>query len=708
VRAHALALGAALAHFALLNPGAFAQQVSNAPDLQAEALAILDKHCKNCHGPTSKSEKAKAEIPDILAIEDVIKRGQIVPGEPDKSELYTQVRDDKMPDGAALHVIDSKNPAPVPDAEKEVLKRWIVALAGDPDAVLAERTFISDGDILGYIFDDVAKVTPTRAREHRYFTLTHLYNNPTVTDEEMDTYRQALAKMVNSLTWNRVHVKPEPVDPAKTILRVNIVQLGWSPEKWDRLVAANPYNKFYDTVAAQALADAVGVPMPYIRADWFVAKVSRPPLYHEFADIPATAAELERKLLFNGLTADENLERSPYEVVRGGVREPDSGVSNQNRMVERHFALYGAYWRSFDFRAADPADPQGKRRNFFRFPTGPGGEDGFLHDGGEIIFNLPNGFQGYMLVDAEGKRLDGPAPTEIVKDETARDPAIINGLSCISCHSEGMKEPPLGLDRLNDLVKHVRRGGFQPRVLEAVETLHRPDDLASAIADDKKRFLDALARVGVTKTSVSDEPVSAVVGRFENVKVDVRAAAAELGLTEEAFRLALDTRIDREPGLEGIKAQLEEGGLPRNDFIAAFDALRAALSIGKTDANLPTRGKLQEELAALGQVQEENAKLKGQLQALDQQTTNVLALAEQIECGITNDAQEMGEFFTYRGKQGRIYNRSGEMCHFRYAGPGPDFIEPCSNFAVSTPNPVCDQAKAKLIAAIRQFRLGGQ
>ena len=51
-----------------------------------------------------------------------------------------------------------------------------------------------------------------------------------------------------------------------------------------------------------------------------------------------------------------------------------------------------------------------------------------------MIFNLPNGLQGYMLADAKDRRLDVPAPVAIVSDrsETSGTPEIVNGLSCMA------------------------------------------------------------------------------------------------------------------------------------------------------------------------------------------------------------------------------------------------------------------------------------
>ena len=71
---------------------------------------------------------------------------------------------------------------------------------------------------------------------------------------------------------------------------------------------------------------------------------------------------------------------------------PSSGVSGQNRMVERHDAQFGAYWKSYDFK------PNNTKSDLAQFPLGPVFKDhpfeklAFEHDGGELIFNLPNGF----------------------------------------------------------------------------------------------------------------------------------------------------------------------------------------------------------------------------------------------------------------------------------------------------------------------------
>ena len=117
--------------------------------------------------------------------------------------------------------------------------------------------------------------------------------------------------------------------------------------------------------------------------------------------------------------------REEKGVVRAGVRA--SGVSRNNRVVERHDSAFGAYWKSYDF-----ATSQGEQ-NIFTNPLR------LRPDGGEMVFNLPNGMQAYYIADRDGKRIDS-APIEIVSDRNhPDDPVVRNGISCMGCHYAGMK-----------------------------------------------------------------------------------------------------------------------------------------------------------------------------------------------------------------------------------------------------------------------------
>jgi serine/threonine-protein kinase len=281
--------------------------------------------------------------------------------------------------------------------------------------------------------------------------------------------------------------------------------------------------------------------LPYVRADWFIATAVRPPLYHAMLDLPATAHELERRLEVD-VVADFLQNR----LARAGFAT--SGVSGQNRLVDRHGAKFGAYWKSYDFKSNDGAG------DIFTHPLGPTFDGNpferfaFAHDGGEIIFNLPNGLQGYLLVDAAGRRIDF-GPTEVVSDslKTSGNPAIVNGLSCMGCHKHGVI-------RFEDAL--MKAPALSGPALEKLKQLVLPPDRMNALlAEDETRFLAALEasvgrwlKVGSDKDkSIRDfpEPIGAVA-RLYLKDPGLREVACELGIDPDKAM----TRLERHRRLQ--------------------------------------------------------------------------------------------------------------------------------------------------------------
>ncbi len=87
---------------------------------------------------------------------------------------------------------------------------------------------------------------PERDRRFaRYFTLTHL-RNVGLQDDELQTYRNALAKLANSLSWHRVVKIPVGIDSERTILRIDIRDYQWNDRVWKRILADYPYGIILD------------------------------------------------------------------------------------------------------------------------------------------------------------------------------------------------------------------------------------------------------------------------------------------------------------------------------------------------------------------------------------------------------------------------------------------------------------------------------
>ena len=286
-----------------------------------------------------------------------------------------------------------------------------------------------------WILADLEKIDRRARRFQRYFTLTHLYNAGS-TDDELRTYRNALSKLINSLSWHPKIRNPEPIDPHGTVFRIDLRWYMWDATIWNRILQDYPYGILDDGMTARVIAVFTATKVPVIRGDWFVATASRPPLYQDILQLPGNLAELERQLRVD---ADVNI--SQERVMR--VAFNGSGISKNNRVLERHDAVHGYYWRTYDFEEVpqnllDRGLQAPDRRNVFAYPLGPGSvENTFLHAGGEAIFSLPNGLQGYYIMNAVNNRLD-KAPTAIVTDPKRPDKAVELGISCMGCHIPGI------------------------------------------------------------------------------------------------------------------------------------------------------------------------------------------------------------------------------------------------------------------------------
>jgi hypothetical protein len=263
----------------------------------------------------------------ILDRDKLVARKKLIPGRAEQSPLFLRVAGGKMPP-------PDEQPRPS-EAEVEVLKQWIDAGAPGGTTVATSRTPIAEDDVFAHILADLESVDKRSRRFLRYFSLVHLYNAG-LGNDELQTYRNALAKLVNSLSWHPRITLPRPVDPAGTVLRIDLRDFQWDANLWNRILAEYPYGILQDTAIARACSVSTATRLPVVRADWFVATASRPPLYHDILQLPANVAELERQL-----RVDVAVNLLQERVARAGFN--GSGVARNNRLLERHDAVHGAY-----------------------------------------------------------------------------------------------------------------------------------------------------------------------------------------------------------------------------------------------------------------------------------------------------------------------------------------------------------------------------
>ena len=519
---------------------------ADAETLARQAQQILATNCHRCHGENGAVEGG---FNYLLDRDRLVARKKIVPGQPEKSHLLQRIQDGEMPP-------EDENPRPTAE-DIARLRRWIAAGAPAFAPSAASPSFITPAEVAGAIEADLLRHEERERRFIRYFTLTHLYN-ARLSADEMQTYRNGLAKLINSLSWRKNIVVPAPIDPNRTILRINLRDYGWTADLWDALVAKYPY---------RADGDFAALPL---RGDWFVATASRPPLYHELLQLPSNERELEKQV---HIKVEDDIRNE--SVARAGFS--DSGVSRNNRLIERHETPYGAYWKSYDF-----AENVGAQ-NLFDRPLGPGSDNrSFRHAGGEIIFNLPNGLQGYMLVNGKGERID-KGPTDIVSDPKRPDRAVENGLSCMSCHSHGINPK-------NDQIRaHVQANAsaFPKEERETILKLYPPaEELRELMRQDTERFEKAAAATGAKAGAT--EPIMALAAQFE-APLDLRRAAAEVGLTPKDFLANLEQSPEIGRAIGALK--LPGGTVQRQTFVRIFPEIvdTWGFGVGRAGAGEPGR-----------------------------------------------------------------------------------------------------------------------
>src|SRR5262245_3080924 len=405
--APSLAALALVAAVTAADPPQASRPAETPAQLAAAAKGVFTTHCFRCHGKDGVDEGGFGSVLDRRRL---VESKLITPGDATRGRLLKRVTKGEMP--------PPEEKVKVPAADLDTLKRWVEGGAPDWDVAVTRRP-IAIEDEARLAAADLGKQKTNRGEQPRfmYFTLTPLFNAG-VPYDELEAMRVGFFKLLNSFSTVAEIVLPPAINPEKTVYRVDPAQFGHPTFH----VNGYPYG------LSMRLPESGGYEAPVpIRIDWFLATASRAGLYHRNAGIPRTVEELEKHLK---VEADANIRDN--RVIRAGFN--GSGVSRHNRMIERHVGAVGYYWKSYDFGGSKG------RQNLFAHPLGPGpsaNQDTFRHDGGEIIFRLPNGLHGYMLADARGNRLDR-GPTEIVSDPKHPEKVVENGVSCMSCHAGGL------------------------------------------------------------------------------------------------------------------------------------------------------------------------------------------------------------------------------------------------------------------------------
>ncbi len=494
----------------------------------AAAFAVLDRHCARCHqGGRLKRTSPAAGFGNILRLDEIAEAPFLVqPGNPDASRLYLMLLRRLMP--YDVHEEQASLPAPTPD-EIGAVRAWIGSLA--PHPVCRDRRFVTPADHARAL---AAEPVQTASRV-RYVSISHLHNG-CVGFDALKVYRQAIVKLINSLSWKPQLVTVAAVDEAATLFRINLDDLGWLPEHWERIMRSGADPLGLMPPLAAEVRRPFSTAIPVARADWFAETVMRAPLYYEVLGLPGTGPEILKVLQVD----HDQLQRNGG-IVRGAAKP--SQFSSLPSLVERLSARTGGLWTSYHVVARDGAsDPT-------RFAERSIGEP-IPHHASRTMFTLPNGLPAYYIVGQRGDRLDALPPDIAHRSVTPRS-GLKAGLDCMGCHGVGPVDRAIA--------------GFGPRLAEVISA----DQQSVAEAHRRLQLEPGLTLDGV-------EPMLALAMEYSRPLAAVRAAS-ELGIEPAEF-LALSDRGDS-PGAV-LARRLVQGLVTRAEIETRGRDL--SLALGRT------------------------------------------------------------------------------------------------------------------------------
>jgi len=416
----------------------------------------------------------------------------------------------------------------------------------------------------------------------RYLTVNYS-SNAGECGRSLQRQRFALFKGINSVSTNTVVKQPVAIDQDETIFRIDIRDYNWDrdidlqddgvvdfADAWEAIVANPTTAAFaieYQGDNADDLKADAATAVPFLPVNVFIQATEFGDLYYSLIGGKANLFDFEKQVLNIDTVAeiaDDNLMRAGFE---------NSGVSKQERVLNRFDSGIAGnlnYWISFDFDGGNGGErqfvAQGIELNTANESIFDNPLD-FAFAGGEAIFSLPNGLQGYYVANAAGTRL-ATAPIGVVIDPAQNNGLVTNGASCHSCHNAGMIT---FTDTVRQYVEDNKRD-FDNDTYESVMAQYVDAKTFQAQMDsDSAVHVAALERAGVP--AKTPDSVSRVYLDFQLGNVDLAAAAGELGIPADELRDNIDL-LDPRLGNLKVKDGYVDRDIMEDTFLTSVCALQ--------------------------------------------------------------------------------------------------------------------------------------
>ncbi len=513
----------------------------------AKVYSVLETHCARCHqtGKIDNKPLAAGGIANILSVGEIANDPQLVrPGSPDASLIYEVLRSRHSPN----EVFASDVAEPGPD-DLETVREWIRELPTvSQECPTRQPVKAAATEVL---IEEALRVERDGAKDLRFISLVNLYN-ACISSEELAAYRQAVTKLMNSLSWAQTPQKLTPLDVNGTILSFRLADFGWVSGHWD--VIERKYPKAFVVPLSDKTKSAAGAANPVVRADWLADAAGNMQLYYQLIGMPPKLSDLAK---MNAVDIDYSLRiaRARRAVIR------ESAITRGNRLAERHPGARGGFWLAYDF-ATSSGD-----QDLFEHPLGPKSspqvKSPFKHDNIRALFALPNGFNAFALFDAAGVRIDRILPgveKPLYDGSQGADGASQPSGRCFGCHWQGLW--PVR-DAFRARANGVT-GAANKEMQDAALQLSGIDSEMQLLQDgDIEKYRNSLRAAGIDPDlKVKGEEIISALARKYRSSVDLTGAAIELGLERETFEAALA----KAAGPTGTLARrIQHGRLARQD-----------------------------------------------------------------------------------------------------------------------------------------------
>jgi serine/threonine-protein kinase len=504
-------------------------------EMGQQVADILRVNCGNCH----IGQGASGDFGYLLNMDELLASGKIIPGSKEDSRIYARMVEGTMPP-AAVRVLQTPTYGQI-----DLVGQWIDELdeAGlkDDGTDCEAPAFMGMDEQIRLMQQDMASLDVEDQPFTRYLTITYA-SNAGMCGRPLQRQRYALFKGINSVSTNPVVSQPKAIDRDELIYRIDIRDYNWDRQidlqdnditdpanvdfndAWEAIIA-NPETAAYSveytgTQADQLKADAQTA-VPFLPVNVFIQASEFGDLYYALIGGKANIFDFELDVL--GINTQELIDED--DLMRAGFE--NSGVSKQERVLNRFDSNLGpgtSYWLSFDFDGGNGGDGAAgferdvANESIFSDPLD------FAFAGGEAIFSLPNGLQGYYVAAANGNRL-AQAPIGVVIDPAQNNGLVTNGASCHSCHNAGMIT---FTDTVRQYVEENKRDFDNDTYESVMEQYPDAATFQAAMDRDSAMHVGALEQAGVPEST--PDAVSRTYLDFQLGNIPLNIAAGELGV----------------------------------------------------------------------------------------------------------------------------------------------------------------------------------